>query len=67
LAEEERLSSWDSRKNNIKEEMEELSVKYQIMSKYTSYLCINKNEGEDGKPTEEIKEVEIIKAKPKVK
>ena len=42
--------------------MEDLSVKYQIMSKFTSYLCINKND-EDAKPTEELKQVEVVKSK----
>jgi hypothetical protein len=33
------------------------------MSKYTSFLCINKNAG-DERPTEELKEVEVIKTTP---
>ncbi len=42
--------------------MEDLSLKYQIMSKFTSYLCINKND-EDAKPIEELKQIEIVKPK----
>jgi hypothetical protein len=53
-ADEEKEPSWGSRRGVLKQEMESLSVKYQIMSKYTSYLCINKNDG-DEKPTEELK------------
>jgi hypothetical protein len=33
------------------------------MSKYTTFLCINKNAG-DERPTEELKEVEVVKSKP---
>ena len=33
------------------------------MSKYTTFLCINKNGG-DEKPTEELKEVEVVKSMP---
>jgi hypothetical protein len=40
--------------------METLSLKYQVMSKYTSFLCINKNDP-DSKPTEELKQVQIAK------
>jgi hypothetical protein len=43
--------------------MESLSLKYQLMSKYTTFLCINKNAG-DERPTEELKEVEVVKSKP---
>ena len=43
--------------------MTDLSLKYQIMSKYTTFLCINKNDDLD-KPTEELKQIEVIKAKP---
>jgi len=32
------------------------------MSKYTTFLCINKNAG-DERPTEELKEVEVVKTK----
>jgi len=42
--------------------MESLSLKYQLMSKYTTFLCINKNAG-DERPTEELKEVEVVKSK----
>ncbi len=62
MTEEEREPSWGTRKGVLKQEMESLSVKYQIMSKYTSYLCINKNDG-DEKPTEELKQVELVKSK----
>ena len=33
------------------------------MSKYTTYLCIKKNSG-DERPTEELKEVEVGTSKP---
>jgi hypothetical protein len=33
------------------------------MSKYTTFLCINKN-ARDKRPTEELKEVEVVKTKP---
>jgi len=40
--------------------MEELSIKYQIMSKYTSFLCVNKNEE---KSVEDLVPVEIVENK----
>jgi hypothetical protein len=33
------------------------------MSKHTSFLCINNNDDVD-KPTEELKQVEVVKTKP---
>ena len=45
--------------------MESLSLKYQLMSKFTTFLCVSKNDGKE-KPTEELKEVEVVKAKPQV-
>jgi hypothetical protein len=40
----------------FKREIEEISLKYQLMSKHTSFLAVNKN---DQKPVEELKEVVI--------
>jgi hypothetical protein len=63
VTEEEKTSSWGGRNEELQQEMESLSLKYQLMSKYTTFLCINKNSG-DERPTEELKEVEVVKSKP---
>jgi hypothetical protein len=63
VTEEESAPSWGGRKLELQQEMESLSLKYQLMSKYTTFLCINKNAG-DERPTEELKEVEVVKSKP---
>lgn len=63
MTEEENAPSWGGRKPELQQEMESLSLKYQLMSKYTTFLCINKNAG-DERPTEELKEVEVVKSKP---
>jgi hypothetical protein len=63
VTEEENAPSWGGRKKELQQEMESLSLKYQLMSKYTTFLCINKNAG-DERPTEELKEVEVAKSKP---
>ena len=63
VTEEENAPSWGGRKKELQQEMESLSLKYQLMSKYTTFLCINKNAG-DERPTEELKEVEVVKTKP---
>ena len=62
MSEEEKSPSWGGRKKELQQEMESLSLKYQLMSKYTTFLCINKNTG-DERPTEELKEVEVVKTK----
>jgi hypothetical protein len=62
VTEEEKAPSWGGRKQELQQEMESLSLKYQLMSKYTTFLCINKNAG-DERPTEELKEVEVVKSK----
>ena len=63
MTEEENTSSWGGRNEELQQEMESLSLKYQLMSKHTTILCINKNSG-DERPTEELKEVEVVKSKP---
>ena len=62
MTEEENAPSWGGWKKELQQEMESLSLKYQLMSKYTTFLCINKNAG-DERPTEELKEVEVVKTK----
>ena len=62
MSEEEKAPSWGGRKQELQQEMESLSLKYQLMSKYTTFLCIYKNAG-DERPTEELKEVEVVKTK----
>jgi hypothetical protein len=63
VTDEETAPSRGERKKELQQEMESLSLKYQLMSKYTTFLCINKNAG-DERPTEELKEVEVVKTKP---
>jgi hypothetical protein len=62
VTEEEKAPSWGGRKLELQQEMESLSLKYQLMSKYTTFLCVSKNAG-DERPTEELKEVEVVKTK----
>ena len=62
VREEENAPSWGGRKQELQQEMESLSLNYQLISKYTTFLCINKNAG-DERPTEELKEVEVVKSK----
>ena len=62
MTEEEKAPSWGGRKLELQQEMESLSLKYQLMSKYTTFLCIYKNTG-DERPNEELKEVEVVKTK----
>ena len=57
-AQNDKQSRYSGPRKPLESEMEALSLKYQIMSKYTSFLCINKNDGEE-KPTEELKQVEV--------
>jgi hypothetical protein len=60
VTDEETAPSRGERKKELQQEMESLSLKYQLMSKYTTFLCINKNAG-DERPTEELKVVEVVK------
>jgi hypothetical protein len=62
VTEEEKAPSRGGRKQELQQEMELLSLKYKLISKYTTFLCINKNTG-DERPNEELKEVEVVKTK----
>ncbi|TNV83889.1 hypothetical protein FGO68_gene8442 [Halteria grandinella] len=51
-------NDWNFQESQVEEQYEPVCLKYQLMSKYTSLIAVNKN---DQKPIEEIKEVVITR------